>query len=98
MMTRRQQATYCVGTLSYGLCVIARVCLALTSLCFVYIYNALQHFNIFYRTKGIRRVTRMRQSMRFSHAHQKYSSFIEGTSSSVFFQMICFVMAPFLGL
>lgn len=47
--------------------------LALTRLRFVYIYNALQHFNIFYRTKGNRRITRMRQSIHFSHEHQNYS-------------------------
>lgn len=62
------------------------VCSTLTRLCFVYIYNALQHFNIFYRTKGNRRIIRTRQSMHFSHEHQKYSqAFCEGTYPPVSF-------------
>lgn len=50
------------------------VCLAQQG-CVLYIYicNALQHFNIIYRTKGNRRITRMRQSMHFVFSHQKYS-------------------------
>lgn len=86
-ITWRQQATYCVGTLSYGLHVMAGVWAPCLLGCVLYIYiNALQHFNIFYRTKGNRRITRTRQSMHFSQEHQKYSqAFCEGTYPPVSF-------------
>ncbi len=50
---------------------------------FVYIYNALQHFNIIYRTKGNRRITRVRQSMHFFFTSEILSGlFWRDTSSS----------------
>lgn len=48
-----------------------RVGSALRRLCFVYIYNALQHFNIIYKTKGNRRINRLRQSMHFFHMNTR---------------------------
>lgn len=71
-ITWRQRATYCVGTLSYGLHVIAGVGAPCwfgpnEAVFCIYIYNALQHFNIIYKTKGNRRINRLRQSMHFFH-------------------------------
>lgn len=64
-----------------------------------WIYNALQHFSIFYRTKGNRRITRMRQSIHFSRKRQNFSqAFFDGTYPRVSFQMLMFLMTRFLGL
>ena len=61
------------------------VCLAPNEASFCIYINALQHFNIIYRTKGNRRISRMRQSMHF-FSHQKYSqAFCEGTYPLVSF-------------
>lgn len=72
------------------------VCLALIRLNVLYICNALQHFSIFYRIKGNRRTTRMRQSMHFDIRITQ--AFSEGTLLECLFQMVCFVSAQFLGL
>lgn len=83
-----------VWWLEFELC----VCLALTRLCFVYIYKALQHFNIFYRSKGKRRTIRMRQSIHFFHTNIGNILLLKGHVLECLFQMVCFIMAQFLGL
>ncbi len=66
-----------------------RVCFAPTRLCFVYIYSALQHFNIIYKTKtGQKQAYNQNETIHafFSHEHQKYSqAFFQRTRPPVSF-------------
>lgn len=102
-VTWRQRATYCVETVSlWALCVgwsysvfgpdEAMFC--------TYIYDALQHFSIFYRTTGVLPEWDnpcILHTHTHTHGHQQYSQafYSRDISSSVFF---CFVTTQFLGL